>query len=139
MDREAYLDRLDAAAEDSADFFEHVERRAAADRTYYPLPVARHGVERGTVIIKETGAVIRGYPSTPRILVLDTGIRSLAEVDSRRGLPSLMDRPTPSGDLVGSISPLVFLEFVGFISRRSLWAFSSNLYFGCRHYAKTPR
>lgn len=79
MDREAYLDRLDATAEDSADFFEHVERRAAAGRTYYALPDARHGVERGTVIIEETGAVIRGYPSIPRILTLDTGIRSLFE------------------------------------------------------------
>lgn len=69
------LDRLDATTEDPADLFEHFERRAGAGRTYRALPQARHGVERGTVVFDD-GVVVRGYPSIPRVLVLEPGVPS---------------------------------------------------------------
>lgn len=79
MNKQEFLDRLDATAEDPADLFEHFERRSAAGRTYHALPDARHGVERGTVIVEEVDAVVRGYPSIPRVLVLEAGILSFFE------------------------------------------------------------
>ncbi|SEP94375.1 RNA ligase [Natrinema salaciae] len=79
MDRDAYLERLDATTEEPADLFEHFEQRSAAGRTHHVLTAARHGVERGTVIVEETGVIVRGYPSVPRILVLDPGVPSFFE------------------------------------------------------------
>lgn len=74
MDQEKYIDRLDPTTDDPADLFEHFNRQSTAGRTYYVLPDARHGVEHGTVIVTDCSAVIRGYPSIPRVLVLETGI-----------------------------------------------------------------
>ena len=79
MDREACLARLDANTEDPDELFEHFERRTAAGVTYRALPDARHGVERGTAVVEDTEAIVRGYPSVPRILVLDRGIQSFFE------------------------------------------------------------
>ena len=79
MDRDEYLERLEATAETPDDLFEHVEERSTAGRTHYVLTAARHGVERGTVIVEETETIVRGYPSIPRILVLDLGIPSFFE------------------------------------------------------------
>lgn len=79
MDKQEYLDRLDSTAEDPADLFEHFERRSAASRTYHALSDARHGVERGTVIVEGEDVVVRGYPSIPRVLVLDTGVPTFFE------------------------------------------------------------
>lgn len=79
MDEQEYLDRLDATAEDPADLFEHFERRSAAGLTSHALRDARHGLERGTVIVEEMDAVVRGYPSIPRVFVLETGIPSFFE------------------------------------------------------------
>lgn len=81
MDEQEYLDRLDSTAEDPADLFEHFQRRSAAGRTYHALSDARHGVERGTVIVEgeKEDVVVRGYPSVPRVLVLDTGLPSFFE------------------------------------------------------------
>jgi putative ATP-dependent DNA ligase len=41
-------------------------------RSYEYLGRSTHGVERGTVRIEDT--LVRGYPSTPRVLVLDPGV-----------------------------------------------------------------
>ncbi|SEV83995.1 RNA ligase [Natrinema salifodinae] len=79
MDRDAYLERLGATADDAADLFEHFDQRTVEGRPYHALPDARHGVERGTVIVPDDDVVVRGYPSIPRILVLDPGIASFFE------------------------------------------------------------
>jgi putative ATP-dependent DNA ligase len=76
MDEGEYFERLDSTAEDPAELFEHFERRSAAGRTYHAMADARHGVERGTVIVPDVDAVVRGFPSIPRVLVLDPGLRS---------------------------------------------------------------
>lgn len=57
---------------DEADLFEHFERERYRGREYRYLPDARHGVERGTAVLGDT--VVRGFPSVPRVLVLDPGI-----------------------------------------------------------------
>ena len=51
---------------------EHFERATYRGREYFHLPDERHGVERGTVVVDD--AVVRGFPSIPRVLVLDPGI-----------------------------------------------------------------
>ncbi|QCW02327.1 RNA ligase [Natrinema pallidum] len=76
MDREDYLERLGATTDEPADLFEHFEQRSVGGRTHHVLTAARHGVERGTVIVEESDAVVRGYPSIPRVLVLEPGIPS---------------------------------------------------------------
>lgn len=83
MDEREWFDRLDSSAEDPPGLFEHFERRSAAGYTYHALPDARHGVERGTVLLDCEGpaAIVRGYPSVPRVLVLDAGVRSVFDAD----------------------------------------------------------
>jgi putative ATP-dependent DNA ligase len=76
MDEREYHSRLETTAEDPGELFEHFERRSAAGRTYYALSDARHGVERGTVVLPDADAVVRGFPSVPRTLVLDPGVPS---------------------------------------------------------------
>ncbi|WP_254764389.1 RNA ligase [Natrinema marinum] len=91
MDRDAYLERLDATTDDAADLFEHFERRSVAGRTHHVLTAARHGIERGTVIVEEADVVVRGYPSVPRILVLDTGVPSFFEASERVAIEEKLD------------------------------------------------
>ncbi|WP_408958476.1 RNA ligase [Natrinema sp. 74] len=91
MDRDAYLERLDATTGDADDLFEHFERRSVAGRTHHVLTAARHGLERGTVIVEEADAVVRGYPSVPRILVLDPGVPSFFEEDERVAIEEKLD------------------------------------------------
>ena len=79
MDRDAYLERLGATTDESADLFEHFEQRSFDGRTYHVLSDARHGLERGTVIVEDADAVVRGYPSIPRLLVLEPGVQSFFE------------------------------------------------------------
>ncbi len=69
-----YVERLGPSVADPHELFEHFERRSLAGRTCYVLAATRHGVERGTVIMPEDDAIIRGFPSIPRVLVLDPGI-----------------------------------------------------------------
>ena len=57
---------------DAADLDEHFERTTFRGLAYRHLPDARHGLERGTAIFDD--AVVRGYPSIPRVLVLDPGV-----------------------------------------------------------------
>jgi putative ATP-dependent DNA ligase len=57
---------------DPADLREHFERDTYRGRAYHYLPDERHGVERGTVVVDDT--VVRGFPSIPRVLVLEPGI-----------------------------------------------------------------
>ncbi len=57
---------------DHDDLREHFNRDTYRGRAYHYLPDARHGVERGTVVVDD--AVVRGFPSIPRTLVLDPGI-----------------------------------------------------------------
>ncbi|ELZ27856.1 ATP dependent DNA ligase [Halosimplex carlsbadense 2-9-1] len=57
---------------DEADLFEHFECGTYRGREYRYLPAARHGVERGTAVLGDT--VVRGFPSIPRVLVLDPGL-----------------------------------------------------------------
>ncbi|QLG61428.1 RNA ligase [Halorarum salinum] len=79
MDQREYLARLNPTTEDPEELFEHFERRSAAGRTLHALPDARHGVERGTVVVEDADAVVRGYPSLPRVLVLGTGLPAFFE------------------------------------------------------------
>lgn len=74
MDGQKFIDQLDPTIDDPADLFEHFNQQSFGGRTYYVLPDTRHGVERGTVIITDCNAVIRGYPSIPRVFVLEPGI-----------------------------------------------------------------
>ncbi|WP_123536677.1 RNA ligase [Halosimplex salinum] len=57
---------------DTDHLFEHFQSERYRGREYRYLPDARHGVERGTAILGD--AVVRGFPSIPRTLVLDPGI-----------------------------------------------------------------
>jgi len=57
---------------DHDDLREHFERDTYRGRAYHYLPDARHGVERGTVVVDDV--VVRGFPSIPRTLVLDPGV-----------------------------------------------------------------
>lgn len=79
MDEQRFFDRLDSSAGDPSGLFEHFEQRSVRGRTYHALPDSRHGVERGTVVVDDADAIVRGYPSIPRILVLDPGIPSFFE------------------------------------------------------------
>lgn len=54
------------------DLLEHFERAWFRGREYRYLTDARHGVERGTALVGDT--VVRGYPSIPRALVLETSV-----------------------------------------------------------------
>jgi len=81
MDEQEWFERLDSTAESPAGLFEHFERRSADGDAYYALPDARHGVERGTVLLVEADAVARGYPSIPRVLVLEPGVSLFFEAD----------------------------------------------------------
>jgi putative ATP-dependent DNA ligase len=83
MDREACVSRLDATVETPTELFEHIRERSFEGRPYHALPDARHGVERGTVLLDRDGsaAIVRGYPSVPRVLVLDAGVRSVFDDD----------------------------------------------------------
>ena len=76
MDEQAYFERLDSTADAASGLFEHFEARAAAGHDYHALSDARHGVERGTVVFPDADVVVRGYPSIPRVLWLETGVPS---------------------------------------------------------------
>ncbi|WP_254530794.1 RNA ligase [Natrinema gelatinilyticum] len=91
MDRDAYLERLDASTTEPTDLFEHFEQRSVAGRTHHILTAARHGVERGTVVVEETDIIVRGYPSVPRTLVLDPGIPSFFEGDETVTIEEKLD------------------------------------------------
>ena len=69
---ETLYDRLDPDADDPADVAEHLDREERLGREVVTLPDARHGLERGTVVVGD--AIVRGYPSVPRVLVLDPGV-----------------------------------------------------------------
>jgi putative ATP-dependent DNA ligase len=73
MDRERVVERLNPATEDPDELFEHFERRYVDGSVHHVLTDARHGLERGTVVVEDEG-IVRGYPSIPRILVAETGI-----------------------------------------------------------------
>ncbi len=75
MDRD-FTAALDVDVE-PADLREHVDLAEFRGREYELLPDERHGVERGTVFLD--GAVVRGYPSVPRTLVLDPGVTNYFE------------------------------------------------------------
>jgi putative ATP-dependent DNA ligase len=79
MDEEAFFERLDSTADTESGLFEHFEAREAAGRVYHALSDARHGVERGTVLFPDADVVVRGYPSIPRVLWLETGVPSFFE------------------------------------------------------------
>lgn len=91
MDEREYLDRLDPTTDDPEELFEHFKRVSAEGRTYYVLPAARHGVERGTVVLEDDDAVVRGYPSIPRILVLETGIPEFFDSEATIGVEEKLD------------------------------------------------
>lgn len=82
MNEGEYLDRLDPTTGDVEEVFEHFERRSVDGRTFYVLSDARHGVERGTVIVEDADVVIRGYPSIPRVYVLETGIPAFFDAET---------------------------------------------------------
>ncbi|MFW6384796.1 MAG: RNA ligase [Halodesulfurarchaeum sp.] len=57
---------------EAEEVLEHFTEATYRGRTYRYLSNARRGIERGTAIVDD--AVVRGYPSIPRVLVLETGI-----------------------------------------------------------------
>ncbi|MFB6151106.1 MAG: RNA ligase [Haloarculaceae archaeon] len=57
---------------ETEDLLEHFEHDTYRGREYRYLPDARHGVERGTVLVDDV--VVRGFPSIPRVLVVDPGV-----------------------------------------------------------------
>lgn len=65
-------ERLGVSPDRAGDVLEHFEAETYRGREYRRLPDARHGIERGTVLLD--GAVVRGYPEVPRTLVLDEGV-----------------------------------------------------------------
>ncbi|NHN47904.1 RNA ligase [Halostella sp. JP-L12] len=67
-----YAERLGVAPERAGDVLEHFERERYEGREYRRLGDARHGLERGTVLID--GVVVRGYPKVPRTLTLSEGV-----------------------------------------------------------------
>lgn len=68
-----YAERLGVAPERAGDVLEHFEREFYEGREYRRLGDARHGLERGTVLMD--GVVVRGYPKVPRTLTLSEGVR----------------------------------------------------------------
>jgi putative ATP-dependent DNA ligase len=110
MDERACYDRLDSTADTPSELFEHFERRVADGRPYHALPDARHGVERGTVVVEDGdgGAVVRGYPSVPRILVLDAGVRSTFDADETVAVEEKLDGFNVRVADVGRDGPLAF-------------------------------
>jgi len=108
MDEQALYDRLGSTAPTPSGLFEHFERWTADGRTYHVLPDARHGVERGTVVVDDTGAVVRGYPSVPRILVLDPGVRSAFDADETVAVEEKLDGFNVRIAAVGVAGPLAF-------------------------------
>ena len=81
MDTREYYERLGSSAGSPSGLFEHFEKHSVDGRTHHILPDARHGVERGTVIVEDADAIVRGFPSIARIFVLETGIPSVFEAD----------------------------------------------------------
>ena len=69
MDEAALLGVPDEDIEDVLDRFTQATYEG---RTYRYLSASRQGIERGTVLVGETA--VRGFPSIPRVLVLETGI-----------------------------------------------------------------
>jgi putative ATP-dependent DNA ligase len=108
MDERALYDRLDSTASTPSELFEHFDRWSTDDRTYHVLPDARHGVERGTVVVDDTGAVVRGYPSVPRMLVLDAGVRSAFDPDETVVVEEKLDGFNVRIADVGAADPLAF-------------------------------
>jgi putative ATP-dependent DNA ligase len=106
-DREAY-DRLDSTASSPSELFEHFERWSADGRTYRLLTDARHGVERGTVVVERTGAIVRGYPSVSRILTLDTGVHAVFDADETVVVEEKLDGFNVRIADVGADGPLAF-------------------------------
>ncbi|MFB6131853.1 MAG: RNA ligase [Halanaeroarchaeum sp.] len=65
---------LDVSPDELDAVLEHFERETYEGRTYRRLGDARRGIERGTVLID--GTAVRGFPSIPRTLVLETGVET---------------------------------------------------------------
>jgi putative ATP-dependent DNA ligase len=71
------------------DALEHFNDRSYDGHDYRALTDARHGMERGTVLVDDTA--VRGFPSVPRILALDAGIRQFFADDERVAVEEKMD------------------------------------------------
>jgi len=69
MDRAA---RLGVDEDELEEVLEHFTRATYEGRTYQHLSSSFRGIERGTVLLGDV--VVRGFPSIPRVLVLETGI-----------------------------------------------------------------
>ena len=108
MDERTVYDRLESTASSPSGLFEHFERWTADGRTYRVLPDARHGVERGTVVVERTDAIVRGYPSVPRILALDAGIRAVFDADETVVVEEKLDGFNVRIADVGADGPLAF-------------------------------
>lgn len=67
-------DLLGVDPEDLADVRERFTQSTFEGRTYRYLSSGFRGIERGTAIVGET--LVRGFPSIPRVLVLETGIET---------------------------------------------------------------
>jgi putative ATP-dependent DNA ligase len=69
-DRAALAAALDAG--DVADLAAQFQRREHDGVTFHALPDYRRDVEKGTAVVD--GEVVRGFPSIPRTLVVDSGV-----------------------------------------------------------------
>src|SRR5699024_4498421 len=87
MNNQEYYERLDSTAGHPAASGEHCEQRSASRRPYHAPSDARHGVERGSVVVGEADAIVGGYPGVPRVLMLDTGVTSFFEA----GKPGIVE------------------------------------------------
>lgn len=81
MDNVGWHERLETSADTPSELFEHFQTRTDHGLEYHHLPDARHGLERGTVLVETTDAIVRGYPSVPRVLTLEPGVRNYFESD----------------------------------------------------------
>jgi len=81
MDEEAFFERLSSNADEPAELFEHFEQCTFDGGEYHALSSSRHGVERGTVVVPDANAIVRGFPSIPRVLVLETGVPSFFDAE----------------------------------------------------------
>ncbi len=91
MNKREYVDRLGASIDDPGELFEHFQRRSLAAGPAHVLPSDRHGIERGTVILPGDDVIVRGYPSIPRVLVIDPGIRRFFGDDSSIAIEEKLD------------------------------------------------
>lgn len=70
----SYHDGLGLSREAFEELSERFDDHSYDGLDYQCLSDARRGIERGTVLIPDADAVVRGFPKVPRTLVIDPGV-----------------------------------------------------------------